>query len=108
MVESTGGSNPLYALDDAVDISLDASTFSHALPLRRLAALGHDAELGVEFTVMVACVSFPTLAVRAVAHHYTFRGDGVVSHRGPGGDSELTVDPQFFVVDFPGWSARVD
>ncbi|WP_111768026.1 putative glycolipid-binding domain-containing protein [Nakamurella deserti] len=107
VVESTSGSNPLYALDAAVDIGLDASTFSHSLPLRRLAVLGHDDDPGTEFTVVVACISFPTLAVRPVAHHYTFRGDGLVSHRGPDGDGPLTVDPQFFVVDVPGASHRV-
>ncbi len=107
VVESTSGSNPLYALDDAADIDLDASTFSHSLPLRRLAVLGHDAEIGTEFTVTVACISFPTLAVRPVAHHYTFRGDGVVSHRGPDGDDDVTVDPQYFVVDVPGTSHRL-
>lgn len=102
VVESTSGSNPLPALNDAADIDLDASTFSHSLPLRRLAILGHDADLGHEFSVTVACISFPTLAVRSVAHHYTFRENGVVSYRGPDGDGDLTVDPQHFVVDFPG------
>lgn len=107
VVESTSGSNPLYALDDAVDIGLDASTFSHSLPLRRLAVLGHDTDVDAEFTVVVACISFPTLAVRPVAHHYTFRGAGLVSYRGPDGDGDLTVDTQFFVVDVPGTSHQV-
>ena len=110
VVESTSGSNPLYALDDAADIELDASTFSHSLPLRRLAVQGCDAEIGAEFTVVVACISFPTLAVRSVAHHYTFRGDGVVSYRGPDGSEshvDLTIDDRYFVVDFPGSARRV-
>lgn len=107
VVESTSGSNPLYVLNDAVDIDLDASTFSHSLPLRRLAMLGHDQDLDRELTVVVACVSFPTLAVRPVAHHYTFRTDGVVSYRGPDAEGDLTVDDHDFVVDFPGSSRRV-
>ncbi len=107
VVESTSGSNPLYALNEAVDIDLDGSTFSHSLPLRRLAGLGHDDELGREHTVVVACVSFPTLAVRSVAHHYTFRGQGVVSYRGPDSEGELTVDAAHFVLDVPGWSQRL-
>lgn len=107
VVESTSGSNPLYALNDAVDIDLDASTFSHSLPLRRLAALGLDRDLGREQTVVVACISFPTLAVRAVAHHYTFRTDGVVSYRGPDGEVDLTIDERRFVIDFPGSARRL-
>lgn len=107
VVESTSGSNPLYALNDAADIDLDASTFSHSLPLRRLSARGADTDLDREQTVVVACVSFPTLAVRAVEHHYTFRAAGVVSYRGPDGAAELTVDAQHFVVDFPGSARRL-
>lgn len=107
VVESTSGSNPLYALNEAADIDLDASTFSHSLPLRRLAMLGRDQDLDIEQTVVVACVSFPTLAVRSVAHHYTFRADGVVSYRGPDVEGDLTVDDQHFVVDFPGSSRRL-
>ena len=49
----------------------------------------------------------PSLAVRAVEHSYTFRGDGVVRYRGPAGEWELSVDAENFVVDFPGLSHRL-
>ena len=110
VVESTGGSSPLYALNDAQDVDLESSAFTNALSLRRLVAAGeHDGgpRIGAEFAVTVACISVPTLIVRAVQHFYTFRGDGVVSYRGPAGEADLKVDHQNFVIDFPGLSHRL-
>jgi len=110
LVESTAGSTPLYALDGAHDIDVESSAFSNALALRRLAmvdALSDGPRLGEEIAVTVACVSMPTLAVRAVQHFYTFRSEGVVGYRGPAGEADLTIDTQHFVVDFPGLSRRL-
>lgn len=110
VVESTGGSSPLYALNDAQDIDLDSSAFSNALALRRLAMGNHDQggpEIDLEIPITVACVALPTLAVRSVEHVYTFRGGGVVSYRGPAGVADLTIDHQSFVLDFPGLSRRL-
>lgn len=110
VVESTGGSSPLYALDDAQDIDLESSAFSNALALRRLsiaAARNGGTHPGVEIPVTVACVAMPSLIVRSVQHFYTFRGDGVVSYRGPAGEADLTVDSDHFVTNFPGLSRRL-
>jgi hypothetical protein len=110
VVESTAGSSPLYALDDAQDVDLDSSAFTNALALRRLALATENnggLQLGQDIPVTVACISMPTLAVRAIQHVYTFRGDGVVSYRGPAGEADLTIDQQNFVIDFPGLSRRL-
>lgn len=110
VVESTGGSSPLYALNDAQDIDLESSAFSNALALRRLhlaAELNGGHHHGVEIPVTVACVSMPSLIVRSVQHFYTFRGDGVVSYRGPAGEADLSIDSDHFVRDFPGLSRRL-
>ncbi len=122
LVESTAGSKPLYALNEAVDIDMDASAFSNTLPMRRLqlpspeppstddtarnqAVENRTAER--EFRVIVACVSLPTLAVRAVEHHYRFLQSGLVHYRGPAGEADFTVDDDYFVLELPGVSRRL-
>ena len=94
VVESTSGSNPLYALDDAADISLGRVD---VLPLAAAAAAGRPRATTPSSASSSPSPSpasrFPTLAVRAVAHHYTFRGDGVVSYRGPDGDGDADRRP---------------
>jgi len=114
VVESTAGSSPLYALNEAQDVDLESSAFTNALALRRLminsqseTQSGGGPQIDQEFSVGIACISMPTLVVRSVQHFYTFRGNGVVSYRGPAGEADLTIDPQSFVVDFPGLSRRL-
>jgi hypothetical protein len=110
VVESTAGSSPLYALNEAQDVDLESSAFTNALDLRRLVASSQPdggPEIGHEFTAKVAFIAMPSLVVRSVQHSYTFRGDGVVSYRGPAGEADLTIDHQNFVVDFPGLSRRL-
>ena len=111
VVESTAGSSPLYALNDASDVDLESSAFTNALVLRRLVASAQQEggpQIGHEYSVKVAFIAMPSLAVRSVQHVYTFRGDGVVSYRGPAGEADLTIDQQNFVIDFPGLSRRLD
>lgn len=110
VVESTSGSNPLYALDPALDVDLQSSAFTNALSIRRL-VLAHGPAgyppLHEDNWVAVACIDMPSLAVRMVHHCYTFRGDGVVFHRGPSGEVDLSVDDRHFVRSFPGLSHRL-
>ncbi len=111
VVESTSGSNPLHALDEALDVDLESSTFTNALILRRTRVTSGDPDgpgVGAETKVTVARISMPTLTVEAVEQSYTYRGDGVVSFRGPIGQAELTVDENSFVIDFPGVSHRLN
>lgn len=111
VVESTSGSSPLLALQDADDLDLDSSAFTNALSLRRLALPTADKTsppLNDEFPIKVGRISLPTLAVRPVLAGYTFRGHGIVSYRQPDRpEVSLVVDDEFFVISFPGMSHRL-
>ncbi len=111
VVDSTAGSSPLYALDDSQDVDIQSSAFTNALPLRRLGLIRTEGLLtngsDEEFVINVASISMPTLEVRSIEHRYTFRGSGVVTHRGPAGVRDLSIDEHGFVIDFPGLSYRL-
>ncbi len=110
VVESTAGSQPLFALDAAQDLEIETSAFTVGLALRRLAGPKGDGRITLQHQpqyLTVGCISLPTLEVRVVRHEYTFREGSAVSYRGLMGDTDLTLDSHCFVVDFPGLATRL-
>ena len=105
VVESTAGSRPLFALNGAEDLQLDASAFTPALGLRRLGI--PERERHRPHALRVGCISMPTLEVRAVEYEYTFGDGDKATLVGPGGPPDLTIDERGFVVLIPGHSRRL-
>ena len=105
VVESTAGSRPLFALNGAEDLELDASTFTPTLGLRRLGnpeRIRHRAH-----SLTIGCISMPTLEVRAVEYEYTFGDDDKAYVKGPEGQLDLTIDERGFIVEITGRSRRL-
>ena len=93
--------------DGAVDVDVSGSMTFTSLPIRRL---GLHREPG-EHVLPVVYVSMPDLTVRLV--HQTYRtvsvtDDGaVINYSVPDFTTDLTVDRDGLVVDYPGIATRV-
>jgi len=106
-LDGAGKSPPLPELDLAFDIDLTASAFTNSLAIRRL---GLHRRFGDE-SFVVAEVGVPDLAVGPIVHRYrttAVTDDGAkITHDGPAGHHEITVDAEGFVIDLPHLSYRL-
>jgi hypothetical protein len=106
-LDGAGNSPPLPELDLAFDIDLTASAFTNSLAIRRL---GLHRRFGDE-SLVVAEVGVPDLAVGPIVHRYrttAVTDDGArITHDGPAGHHEITVDTEGFVIDLPHLSYRL-
>ncbi|WBC13507.1 putative glycolipid-binding domain-containing protein [Micromonospora sp. WMMA1998] len=93
-------------LAEALDVDLGGSPLTNTLPIRRigLGRLPADLATGVK----VAWVLLPSLAVIPAEQVYTSLGPGRVRYAGDGFTAELEVDPEGFVVRYPGLAERAD
>ncbi|SBT63171.1 hypothetical protein GA0070622_0114 [Micromonospora sediminicola] len=93
-------------LAEALDVDLGGSPLTNTLPIRRigLGRLPADLATGVK----VAWVLLPSLAVIPAEQVYTSLGPGRVRFAGDGFTADLEVDPEGFVVRYPGLAERVD
>ena len=106
-LDGAGNSPPLPELDLAFDIDLTASAFTNSLAIRRM---GLHRRYGDE-SFVVAEVGVPDLAVGPIKHRYRTTsiadGEARITHDGPAGHHEITVDAEGFVVDLPHLSYRL-
>ncbi len=103
----TDGTGAALPLDGCLDVDIFASPFTNTLPIRRLGlAPGRSAEL------LVAYVSVPDLALSTARQRYTclerrpdggrWRYESLTS----GFTTELPVDADGLVLDYPGFFTR--
>jgi uncharacterized protein len=99
---------PRPDLDGCIDIDIDCTPLTNTLPIRRLSwAPGATHDLSVAF------VSVPDLTVRAVSQRYTlveprlywYQSGAFRAFRAFRAD--LPVDGDGFVLDYPGFWARL-
>jgi hypothetical protein len=90
-------------LESCTDIDINVSPLTNTLPIRRLDwADGQAADLDVAY------VSVPELTVESVHQRYTMLATGVFRYESGSFRTELPVDEDGFVLDYPGiWTRRV-
>ena len=91
-------------LSTALDVDLGYSPLTNSLPVRRL---GLHRLTGTEHTVDVAWVLVPSLEVVASQQVYRPTGPGQIRFTSGSFDADLTVDPDGYVLDYPGLATRV-
>lgn len=95
---------PLPALNGCMDIDLGFSPSTNLLPIRRM-KLG----IGEHAPVLAAWVRFPDFAVEVLDQTYTRLSESTYHYESAGGafTADLTVDPDGFVLEYPGlWKAE--
>ncbi|WP_280401002.1 putative glycolipid-binding domain-containing protein [Nocardia carnea] len=90
------------AFGGALDADVVLSPFFNTLPIRRF-GLQHAME---DVQVPVVYVGLPDLSVQEADLTYSSAGDGI-SVLSPVSSATLTVDPDGFVLDYPGLAARI-
>ena len=104
-----GTGAPLRLIDGCIDVDIFPSPFTNTLPIRRLA----DAEPGRPVAIAVAWIAAPELTVRLSRQEYTLLARGAEGarwrYRGLDSDftTELEVDRDGLVLDYPGLARRV-
>ncbi|SHN45592.1 putative glycolipid-binding domain-containing protein [Cryptosporangium aurantiacum] len=91
---------------DALDVDIEFSPLTNTLPIRRLDLLKQP--VGSEFELNVVFVELPSLAVIANSQRYAAAGDGQVGFRSGDYRVQIAVDPDGYVVDYPGLATRAD
>ncbi|MEO3776062.1 putative glycolipid-binding domain-containing protein [Micromonospora sp. B11E3] len=93
-------------LVDAVDVDLGGSPLFNILPVRRLGLVPAAPETARRVTV--AWVLVPSLAVVAAEQVYTALGPGRIRFASDTFTADLDVDPDGWVIRYPGLAERVD
>jgi len=88
----------------AFDVDLTGSPLTNTLPIRRLNLL--KAEAGVAHRISVAWVLVPSLEVVQADQIYTPLGDGRVRFASETFSTDLVIDDDGFVRDYPGLADR--
>ncbi|WP_344647977.1 putative glycolipid-binding domain-containing protein [Cryptosporangium japonicum] len=101
---SPAGSEYPERIVDALDVDIAFSPLTNTLPIRRLDLLNQP--VGTEFQLNVAFVELPSLAVIANDQRYVVAGDREIGYRSGDYRVQITVDPDGFVVDYPGLATR--
>ncbi|MFY1635554.1 putative glycolipid-binding domain-containing protein [Solwaraspora sp. WMMB335] len=87
-------------LDPALDVDLGMAPLFNTLPIRRLRLLGRP--IGAEQRLVAAWVRVPSLEVLPVEQFYTLLGPDRIRYRSDSFTAEITVDPDGYVVHYPG------
>lgn len=101
-------SAPAPNLDGCLDVDLEASAFTNALPVHRLAP-----EVGEGARAIAACVAAPGLDVAVLDQRYERRPDAgghrCFAYTAPELDfaAELRYDESGLVAEYPGLASRV-
>ncbi|MGW1740738.1 putative glycolipid-binding domain-containing protein [Nocardia sp. NPDC001965] len=101
LVDATG-THVRSTFGGALDADVVLSPFFNTLPIRRF-GLQHAME---DVQVPVVYVRLPELTVQEADLTYSSAGDGI-SVLSPVSSATLTVDPDGFVLDYPGLAERV-
>ena len=90
-------------LESCTDIDINVSPLTNTLPIRRL-----DWADGQAADLEVAYVSVPELTVESVHQRYTMLAAGLFRYESGSFRTELPVDEDGFVLDYPGiWTRPV-
>lgn len=88
----------------ALDVDVVFSPFFNALPIRRT-GLHERAE---SMTLPVVYVRLPDFSVETASISYSSSGRGApVKLHSPVADTTITVDPDGFILDYPGLAERI-
>lgn len=93
-------------LADAIDVDLGGSALFNILPVRRLGLTRAAPETA--HRIAVAWVLVPGLAVVAAEQVYTALGPGRIRFSSDTFTADLDVDPDGWVVRYPGLAERID
>jgi hypothetical protein len=91
-------------LADALDIDLGGAPLFNTLPVRRLGLLA--AAPGTVHRITAAWVLVPSLLVTPSEQVYTVLADGNVRFEDDGFEADLELDPDGYVVRYPGLAER--
>jgi hypothetical protein len=91
-------------LTRALDLDLGFSPLTNTLPIRRLGLLG--APVGESATITAAWVLVPSLTVVAAQQSYTVLGPDSMRYASGTFRADLTLDPQGYVLAYPGLAER--
>ncbi|MEU3014047.1 putative glycolipid-binding domain-containing protein [Nocardia asteroides] len=97
-----GGSHVRSTFAGALDVDVVLSPFFNTLPIRRF---GLQNAVG-DVQVPVVYVRLPDLLVQEAELTYSSAADGI-NVLSPVSSATLTVDPEGFVLDYPGLAERV-
>lgn len=92
-------------LDDAHDVDLGGSPLFNTLPVRRLGL--HRAAPSTAHQILVAWVDVPTLVVMPAEQTYTAAEGGNAHFASGSFHTDLELDPDGFVIKYPGLVDRV-
>ncbi|MFR9779735.1 putative glycolipid-binding domain-containing protein [Micromonospora sp. MS34] len=99
------GTDEPERLIEALDVDLGGSPLFNTLPVRRLGLGRAPADLARQITA--AWVLVPSLVVVPVEQVYTSLGPGRVRFASGTFTADLDVDPEGFVVRYPGLAERI-
>ncbi|MGC5031544.1 putative glycolipid-binding domain-containing protein [Micromonospora sp. DT229] len=91
-------------LADALDVDLGGSPLFNTLPVRRLRLADQPAD--ANFPISVAWVLVPSLTVLPAEQVYTALGGGRFRYASGSFSAEIDMDPDGFVLHYPGLAHR--
>lgn len=96
--------NEIPSLNGCIDVDLYASPFTNTIAMQRLALNPSQSE-----TINVVFVGLPELKTEPVRQKYTMINEGLYRYDGleTGFTTELPVDSQGFVIDYPNFFHRI-
>lgn len=96
--------NEIPALNGCIDVDLYASPFTNTIAIQRLALNPSQSEI-----INVVFVGLPELKTERVRQKYTMINEGLYRYDGleTGFTTELPVDSNRFVIDYPNFFHRI-
>jgi uncharacterized protein len=102
LVQDHTGQSKRSDYDGALDVDVIFSPFFNALPIRRTGLYRRSDSI----TCPVVYVRLPDVSVDPVVISYSSAADGIKLHS-PVADTTITVDPDGFILDYPGLAERI-
>lgn len=102
LVQQHTGETSRAAYDGALDVDVIFSPFFNALPIRRTELYRRTETISVP----VVYVRLPEVSVEPETLTYSSSPEGIKVHS-PVAETTMTVDPDGFIVDYPGLAARI-
>ena len=103
LVQDHSGQTSRSAFDGALDVDVIFSPFFNALPIRRTGVFRGD---GDSVTMPIVYVRVPDLSVDVATISYSGGAGGLKVHS-PVAETEITVDDDGFILDYPGLATRI-
>lgn len=104
LVQEHTGQTRRSDFDGALDVDVLLSPFFNSLPIRRLGL--HVAGASAVTLPVVYVRVLPELTVEVANMSYTPGADGIALCS-PAAETTITVDPEGFILDYPGLAARI-